>query len=114
MGGCFIWIIGYIFNVFLPLEPEMRLVYLPKWIIPFLGKPRNKDLPARVLFSTHLGYELSGIFMVIWGIIIYSFTLDPRLFTIIGVFSSLILGRSISKWLYKKFPYTWKWEDANK
>ena len=105
ISGFLIWGTGYMLNMLLQILPKMELVGLPNWIIPLFGKPIAKSAPSGVVYYYHLKWELSGILMVIWGVAIKIFSIEPMLFTLVGFIFSLTVGHLLSKWLFMKTPY---------
>lgn len=102
LAGCFAWFVGYVSNIVMPVLPGMAAISVPNWLIPLLGKPKVKPGSSWAIFPFNLRYQLMGLFAVLWGIGIHIFMLDPALFNIIGLFSSIALGYLATKWLYKK------------
>ncbi len=105
--GLMVWLLGYITNIFAPFGLGIKSVRLPNLAMFFLGKSRTKSSQFGVPFTV-LGYQLTGLFVIIWGIAIKVFALEPALFSAIAIIFSLIVGYFLADWLYKRSPYVWK------
>jgi hypothetical protein len=103
------WVFGYFNMKYLEPSPKSKLVYVPKILYFLFGAPKHKKVPARVQPVLGVYLQSWGLSMAIYGVCLDKRLInDPDLSGLLGFGVSMIIGILISRWLYRRQPYTWQ------
>ena len=105
----FFWFAGYLQIKVLEPGPDIKWVFVPKWLFILFGAPQHKKVPITVIHARSVYLQLMGLIMALYGLLIdQNLVRDPLLSGLLGFLGSMLLSGAVATYLSRKRPYLWR------
>lgn len=92
LTSIFFWLIGYFYNLITPIGLSKNLILIPNWLKPILGSPKNKGFPVGTMSANGVFFQILGILILIYALIIERFVLNKALSPAVGFIGCLVIS----------------------